>query len=136
MTEVPSRRVLLLTAGLGPGGLERQLRLLATHLPARWRAVVLSLNGGQFVDELQHSDVAVRIGRRRGRLDLLPFAGLSRFIIATRPDVVHFWHWLPAAAAAPVCRLLHIPLVDGTVRSGRPSGDCVRSVHDRPAKTL
>jgi glycosyltransferase involved in cell wall biosynthesis len=65
----------------------------------------------------------VRIGRRRGRLDPLPFAGLSRLIIAARPDVVHVWHWLPAAAAAPVCRLFGVPLVDGTVRSGRPARD-------------
>ena len=108
MTEVPFRRVLLLTAGLGPGGLERQLTLLATHLPARWRPVVLSLNGGPFVDELQRSDVAVRIGRRRGRLDPLPFAGLSSFhhrhapgrgpllALATggsgRPGVPAVWH--------------------------------------------
>ena len=120
LTGAPSRRVLLLTASLGSGGLERQLTLLATHLPACWRPMVLSLGGGPFEEVLRRSGVAVRIYRRRARLDPLPFVRLARFIIATRPDVVHVWHWLPATAAAPVCRISGVPLVDGTIRLGRP----------------
>ena len=114
MMEVPSRRVLLPTAGLGPGGLERQLTLLATHLPARWRPVVLSLDGGPFVDGLRRSDVAA--ADREAARPLRPPAvcGSLSFLIATeRPDVVHAWHWMPDAAAAPVCRLLEFPWLMG-----------------------
>jgi glycosyltransferase involved in cell wall biosynthesis len=82
--------------------------------------MVLSLGGGPFEEVLRRSGVAVRIYRRRARLDPLPFVRLARFIIATRPDVVHVWHWLPATAAAPVCRISGVPLVDGTIRLGRP----------------
>lgn len=122
MTEVKTRRLLLLTATLQSGGLERQLTMLAAHLPGSWRPVVWSLEGGPFVEELRRAGIAVRVDRRRGRLDPLPFARLVWLIVVARPDVVHFWHWLPAAAAVPACRVVGIPVVDGTIRFGRPVG--------------
>jgi glycosyltransferase involved in cell wall biosynthesis len=36
-----------------------------------------------------------------------------------RPDVVHSWGWMSSLAAGPVCRVLGIPLIDGTIRDGR-----------------
>lgn len=129
--ETASRRVLLLTAALGGGGLERQLTLLATHLPGRWRPLVWSLEGGMFADILRQADVRLRVVRRRSRFDPLPLVGLAHLIITTRPDVVHYWHWLPGAVAAPVCRLLRIPSVDGTIRLGRPNSE-----FGRPRRSL
>jgi glycosyltransferase involved in cell wall biosynthesis len=119
LTEVVSRRVLLLTATLAGGGLERQLTLLATHLPSRWQPAIWSSDGGPFVEALRQSRVGLRIERRCARFDPLPFVSLARLIVTTRPDVVHAWHWLPNAVAAPVCRLVGVPLVDGTIRMGR-----------------
>jgi glycosyltransferase involved in cell wall biosynthesis len=83
--------------------------------------MIWSSEGGAFVEVLHRSNVRLRIERRRARFDALPFVNLARLIITTRPDVVHAWHWLPGAVAAPVCRLVGVPLVDGTIRSGRPN---------------
>lgn len=115
-----SRRVLLIAASLGNGGLERQLSMLAAHLPSTWRPLVWSAGDGPFRDVLLHAGVPTVVEARRSRLDARPFARLTRLIMSTRPDVVHAWHWLPAAVAAPVCRSARIPFVDGTIRLGRP----------------
>jgi glycosyltransferase involved in cell wall biosynthesis len=117
---LPNRRVLLLVASLGNGGLERQLTLLATNLPPEWRPLVWSAEGGPFRDVLERAGVPVMVDDRRGRLDPLPFAALVWLIARHRPDVVHAWHWLPAAVAAPACRMAGVPFIDGTIRLGRP----------------
>ena len=114
------RRVLLLAATLENGGLERQLTLLATNLPPEWRPLVWSAEGGPFREVLERAGVPVVVENRRARLDPLPFAALAWLIVRHRPDVVHAWHWLPAAVAAPVCRVAGVPFVDGTIRLGRP----------------
>jgi glycosyltransferase involved in cell wall biosynthesis len=123
--------VLLLTATLGNGGLERQLSLLATHLPPRWRPVVWSADDGPFAGVLRDAGVPVVIDRRRRRHDLSPLVRLAGLILARRPDVVHAWHVMPEAVAAPLCRLTGIPLVDGTIRLGRPAPG-----RDRPRRSL
>jgi len=102
------------------GGLERQLSLLAAHLPRTWRPLVWSAGGGPFLEVLLKSGVPTVVEARRSRFDQRPFLRLARLIVSSRPDVVHAWHWLPAAAAAPVCRTVRIPYVDGTIRLGRP----------------
>lgn len=115
-----SRHVLLLAASLGNGGLERQLSMLAANLPSTWRPLVWSAGDGPFREVLQDAGVPTVVEARRSRLDARPFVGLARLIVSRRPDVVHAWHWLPAAVAAPVCRSARIPFVDGTIRLGRP----------------
>jgi glycosyltransferase involved in cell wall biosynthesis len=115
-----SRRVLLLSANLTTGGLERQLALLAANLPDPWRPLVWTADGGPFEEVLARTGVPHVVDRRRSRLDPSPFAKLWRLIVACRPDVVHAWHWMPASAALPLCRLLDIPFVDGSIRLGRP----------------
>ena len=114
-------RLLLLTATLTSGGLERQLSALAANLPSRWRPLVWSADDGPFRDVLVRSAVPVIVDRRARRLDPRPFARLARLILRDRPDVVHAWHWMPAAVAAPVCRVARIPFVDGTIRLGKPN---------------
>jgi glycosyltransferase involved in cell wall biosynthesis len=117
---VSFRKVLMLAAALESGGLERQLSLLASHLPASWRPVVWSAGDGPFRRVLEEQGVATVVRPRHGRLDVRPALQLARLITSCRPDVVHAWHWLPAAVAAPVCRAAGIPFVDGTIRLGRP----------------
>ena len=48
----------------------------------------------------------------------LPAVDLASLIRSWRPDVVHAWHWMPAVAAVPACRVLGIPLIDGSIRCG------------------
>ena len=119
--KVVPRRVLLLTATLDNGGLERQLALLATSLPPRWRPVVWSITEGPYAEVLRAAGVPVAVDSRAWRYDLRPLVRLDAAILRLRPDVVHAWHSMPAAATAPLCRLAGIPFVDGTIRLGRPN---------------
>lgn len=111
-------KVMLLIDSLGNGGAERQLALLAKHLPEEWQRRVVALGGGPFVAHLRDQGVPVRILRRRSRLDPLPAGALWRSMLASPPDIVHSWGWMSTVAAGPLCRLKGVPLVDGTIRSG------------------
>jgi glycosyltransferase involved in cell wall biosynthesis len=104
--------------GLPTGGLERQLILLASHLPAEWEVRVASLGAGAYVDMLVETGVPLQVLERRYRMDVRPAAGLWRTIREWRPHVVHTWGWMSTAAAALPCRTYGIPLVDGSIRMG------------------
>jgi glycosyltransferase involved in cell wall biosynthesis len=119
-------KVLLAVDSLGNGGLERQLSLLAASLPPDWEPRVWAMGGGEFQAYLRDRGVAVEIARRRARFDPLPAAALWRVLRTWRPDVVHAWGWMSALAAAPLCRALCIPLVNGTIRSGAVDPDFPR----------
>jgi len=123
-------KVLLLTNTLENGGLERQLVLLATHLPPPWEPLVWSMGRGVFLDSLLGHGVDVLIAERRARLDPRPAVALRRVLRDWRPDVVHAWGWMPATIAAPLCRALRLPFVNGTIRSGalEPDHTCVKRV--------
>jgi glycosyltransferase involved in cell wall biosynthesis len=111
-------KVLLLTYSHGNGGKERQLSLLARNLPSQWECRVWSVEGGPHADALMAAGVPLTVRQRRVRFDVTPAADLSRLIRSWRPDVVHVWQWMPAAAAVPACVVLGIPLIDGSIRTG------------------
>jgi glycosyltransferase involved in cell wall biosynthesis len=119
-------KVLLLSDTLVNGGLERQLALLATSLPPEWEARVWAMDGGTFVQYLRDRDVEVAVQRRRFRFDLAPAGALLTVLRSWRPDVVHVWSWMAGLAAAPLCRALGIPLVNGMIRSGAVDPDFPR----------
>lgn len=119
----PTRRVLLATAALGNGGLERQLALLAGRLPPGWSALVWAVDDGPFHEVLTAAGVPVVVCPRRWRFDPGPAIRLWQVVQRWRPDVVHSWHWLSSAAALPVCRAAGLPFVDGSIRTGRPLRD-------------
>lgn len=112
------RRVLLLADGLGNGGAERQLSLLAAHLPPPWQARVWCPGDGPFVEVIRAAGVPVRVRARQRRWDVRPFADLWRCLLRWRPHVVHSWGWMCSGAAGPICAVLGIPLIDGTIRAG------------------
>jgi glycosyltransferase involved in cell wall biosynthesis len=111
-------RVLLLVDSLGNGGAERQMALLAIGLPADYQRRVCALGGGPFEAYLRARGIAVEVHGRRSRLDPAPTAALWRSIIDAQPDVVHSWSWISTLIAGPLCRLLGVPLIDGTIRTG------------------
>lgn len=110
--------ILFLTDTLGNGGAERQLTLLAKYLPACWNRQVWSLGDGIFAAVLREQGITVEVLERRNCFDLQAFLALWRKIRAYRPDLVYSWGWMSSAAAGPLCRLLNIPLIDGTIRMG------------------
>ena len=112
------RRVLLVNVSLENGGLERQLLLLARNLPRMWEARIWTLEGGPFGRKVREAGIPWRSRPRRWRFDPMPALDLWRAMASWRPDVVHAWHWMPAAAAVPACRALRVPLIDGSIRMG------------------
>lgn len=123
------RRVLLLNYGLGNGGLERQLVLLAHRLPETWEARLWTLAGGPFADSANSLGIRWTCTPRRARFDPSPAIALWRGMRTWRPTVVHAWHWMPALAVAPACLLSDIPLIDGSIRMGSVPNEVGRPRH-------
>ena len=111
-------RVLMVTEGLAGGGAERQLALLATSLPPEWSVSVLSLSDGAFREVLEAAHVQTAIAARSSRWDVRPAGAVWRAVRELEPSVVHTWGWMSTAAALPACRILGVPLIDGSIRLG------------------
>jgi glycosyltransferase involved in cell wall biosynthesis len=111
-------KVLYLADTLRNGGAERQLALLVKYLPPTWNRRVWSLEGGPFAESIRASGVRVEVHERRWRYDLAPILDLWHTLIRRRPALVHSWGWVSSAAAGPLCRLLGIPWIDGSIRVG------------------
>jgi glycosyltransferase involved in cell wall biosynthesis len=88
------------------------------NLPSEWEPLVWTMGSGEFLDRLRGSGIQVAVQERHFSLDPLPAVALWRTLRRWRPDIVHAWGWMPAAAAGPMCRVLGIPCVDGMIRSG------------------
>ncbi len=113
-------KVLITTDSLSNGGAERQLTLLAEHLPPEWERRVWSMDGGPFTEELEKYEIQVDICYRRWRWDISPVGKLWRLVRQWRPDVIHSWGWMTTLASFPLSKILGIPLVNGIIRSGKP----------------
>ena len=111
-------KVLYLADILSNGGAERQLALLVKYLPPEWDRRVWSLGDGPFVEVIRAGGIPVEVHERRWRYDLVPILNLWLTLIRHRPAIVHSWGWVSSAAAAPLCRLLRIPWIDGSIRIG------------------
>lgn len=111
-------KVLFITDTLGAGGAERQLALLARHLPPEWRKSIWSMGDGAYATVLRNWHVPVEIHQRSRHNDVRPLFSLWSTIVGWRPDLVHSWGWMTSAFAAPLCRVFHIPFVDGSLRIG------------------
>jgi glycosyltransferase involved in cell wall biosynthesis len=112
------RKILFLIDTLGNGGAERQMALLIKHLPDSYERFLWSLSGGPYQEIIERSGCHVEICARSHRFDIVPFKRLWKKLRMLRPDLVHSWGWLTSAFAAPMCRILGIPFVDGTIRIG------------------
>ncbi len=112
-------RVLMVCDGLDNGGAERQMALLASNLPAHYEVRVVSLGDGPYADVLRGRGIGLRVVPRGWRYDVSPGWRIWREMVLWRPDLVHSWGWMAGAAAAVSCKVLRIPLVDGTIRSAR-----------------
>jgi glycosyltransferase involved in cell wall biosynthesis len=111
-------RVLMAIDLLPNGGAERQLTLLASHLPGDWDVHVASFGGGPWADLIVQAGVPLQVLSRRYRWDVRPALGLWRAIGEWQPHLVHTWGWMSTAAAILPCRVHQIPLVDGSIRNG------------------
>lgn len=85
-----SIRIAYVIPTLDQSGAERQLALLATHLPkADFDAHVVALNrGGFYADRLREAGIPVTVLQKRFRFDPLTYVRLRRVLRQLRPDVV------------------------------------------------
>lgn len=111
------KKILFTTDSLSVGGAERQLTLLVKHLPSECQCQVWSLGDGPFAVELRRAGVPVHLSPRRWRWDVLSALSLWRVVWEWRPDIVHSYGYMGTLAARLPCRCLHIPLVDGAIRT-------------------
>jgi len=111
--------VLFLTDSLANGGTERQLALLVKNLPPDWEGRLWSLDSGPWAEDLRDAGFPVEIRSRAWRWDITPAVHVWVLIQRWKPDIVHSWGWMGSMAAGPMCAALDIPLVDGSIRSGR-----------------
>ena len=87
------KRLVFVIPTLDRSGAEKQLTLLATHLPAEEFAIeVIALNrGGPYEQTLRSAGIPVHILHKRFRIDPLAHWKLQRLLHRLRPDVVHSW---------------------------------------------
>ena len=109
-------KILYLIDGLGVGGAERQLSLLLKYLPTSWNSRVVSLGGGAYYQTLIEQGTSVKVYQRRSRFDLSIVTKLYREILRYQPEIIHTWGGLCSALAAPLCKVLRIKMIDGSIR--------------------
>ena len=114
-------RILFLIDSLSFGGAERQFCLLQKYLSPNWERRVVSLGSGPYYQVLLEQKVSVSVYKRRSRFDLLPVWQLCSEILRYKPDIVQSWGGLCSAIAAPICKGLRIPFIDGSIRLGGAS---------------
>ncbi len=112
------RKILFLADALGAGGAERQLALLLRYLPDNWTKHLIALEGGDFLSVIENYGVRTVLKKRKFRYDVSPFFTLWSQINSFKPDLVHSWGHLSTWMVFPFCKMLGIPLVDSTIRSG------------------
>ncbi|RMG34485.1 MAG: glycosyltransferase [Planctomycetota bacterium] len=87
------RRVLMLTPTLDRSGAERQLTLLATHLPRdRFDVEVVALvRGGPYEEPLRRHGVPVTVISKRHKFSPAAWQALRRLLREKKPDLLHTW---------------------------------------------
>jgi len=88
----PLRVVMLTDKMFEGGGAERAMVAIATHLPRdRFEVTVATTRpaGGSLIAQVQASGLRHLALDRRGRLDLVPFRRLARYLRDERIDVLH-----------------------------------------------
>ena len=84
---------MLVIPTLDQSGAEKQLTLLATHLPREQydvRVVALT-RGGPYADELSRAGIPLTVLGKRWKFDPFCLRKLSRQIREWQPDIVHTW---------------------------------------------
>ena len=86
-------KLLFVIPTLDRSGAEKQMTLLATHLPSHEfdiRVVVLTRTG-PFEEDLNSFDIPVTLLHKKGKLDPIALLKLRKVIQEWKPDIVHSW---------------------------------------------
>lgn len=112
------RKVLFLSDSLEGGGAERQMMQTLKYLPPTIDRQLWSLEHGDYEQVIRQQNIQVTINTRRFQLDFSPTYHLLSLVNDYKPDLIHSWGWMSTFAAIPICKMKHIPLINGTIRSG------------------
>jgi glycosyltransferase involved in cell wall biosynthesis len=110
--------VLHVIATLNIGGAEKQLALLLNGLDrSRFRPVLAcTTEAGPLLEPLADGGVEVRVFHKRGRVDPRLVAGLRRFMLEKRPDIVHTWMFTANTWGRLAALLARVPVLVASER--------------------
>jgi len=118
-------RVLICIEALGVGGKERQAVELIKGLARRphIESFVICLESDDFyLDELSCIGMPVEFMIRRVRWDVGVFHKLYRTISHYQPHLIHTNGLMSSFYTFPIARLMHIPLINGSIRNAFSGG--------------
>jgi glycosyltransferase involved in cell wall biosynthesis len=118
-------RVLICIEALGVGGKERQAVELVKGLARRSdvECLVICLESDDFyLDELSSIGIPVEFVVRRVRWDVGVFHKLYRTIKRYQPHLIHTNGLMSSCYTLPMARLMHIPLINGSIRNAFSRG--------------
>ncbi len=111
-------RLVLMIPTLDRGGAEKQLTLLATHLPRDEFAVTVCTltRDGPYRADLERAGITVESLRKRFKLDPLAWNRAVRLLRRLRPDIVHTWLFAANAYGRSAARAAKVPHIIGAER--------------------
>ena len=111
-------RLVLMIPTLDRGGAEKQLTLLATHLPRdHFDVTVCTLTrDGPYREELERAGIPIVSLGKRWKIDPLAWRRTVRFLREHRPDIVHTWLFAANAYGRSAALAAHVPHIVGAER--------------------
>lgn len=110
-------KILLITDTLASGGKERRIselmKMLALNQEIEFELVVM--NTDIHYKEVLNLNINIHFIIRKSKKDISVFYKLYKICKNCKPDIVHCWDSMTAIYAVPICRLLHIKLVNSIV---------------------
>ena len=87
------KRILQIIPTLVRGGAEKQMTLLATHLPAdKFETQVCTLTSdGPYREELEAANIPIHSINKKWKFDIGAYFRLKKLIKELKPDLVHTW---------------------------------------------
>jgi glycosyltransferase involved in cell wall biosynthesis len=106
-------RIVQIIPTLDQGGAEKQLTLLATHLPRDEFDVHVCVltRSGPLAAVLQQANIPVLEIRKRWKLDPAAYWRLRRALVALQPDLVHTWLFAANCYGRKAAMAARVPLI-------------------------
>ena len=110
-------KILYFIDSFGAGGKERRLaemmKSLKIHYDVEFELAIMS-HDIHYTDVL-NLNIKIHYLVRNRKKDFTIFRKLYQLCLTVRPDILHCWDNMTAVYSVPVCKLLHIKLVNGMI---------------------
>lgn len=110
-------KILFFINGIHPGGKERRMVELMKELKVRGQVdfELVAMNTDVSYPEVFDLNIKMHYLLRRTKKDLTIFKKFYKICKNYKPSIIHCWDSMTAFYAIPVCKLLHIKLINGMV---------------------